>query len=122
VLAVLPTGSGKSVAFFGAAILHPHNLFIVVTPFVALTEDLDRRLAATPIRGGQWPSIQDPLSAQIVIVPAHMAGTEQFYNWAEANSNRLKRIFIDKAHHFFTQTVTDPVSESSIASHNYRNL
>lgn len=101
VLAVLPTGSGKSVAFFGAAILHPHNLFIVVTPFVALTEDLDRRLAATPIRGGQWPSIQDPLSAQIVIVPAHMAGTEQFYNWAEANSNCLKRIFIDKAHHIF---------------------
>ncbi|KAH0836304.1 hypothetical protein J3R83DRAFT_7851 [Lanmaoa asiatica] len=40
VLAVLPTGSGKSLAFFSAALLNPESLFITITPFVALMEDM----------------------------------------------------------------------------------
>ncbi|KAF8422586.1 hypothetical protein L210DRAFT_852295 [Boletus edulis BED1] len=102
VLAVMPTGSGKSLAFFAAPILNPCSLFIVVTPFVALTEDMDRRLAALPIVGGKWSSDINPFESQLVIVPAHQAATESFFQWAEANSSRLQRLFVDEAHHIFT--------------------
>lgn len=102
VLAIMPTGSGKSLAFFAAPLLNPQSLFVVVTPFVALTEDMDRRLASSPIAGGKWSSDLNPFVAQLVIVPAHEAATERFFQWAEANSSRLQRIFVDEAHHIFT--------------------
>ncbi|KAH0833799.1 hypothetical protein J3R83DRAFT_10949, partial [Lanmaoa asiatica] len=102
VLAVLPTGSGKSLAFFGAALLNPESLFIVITPFVALTEDMVRRLAASPITGGRWSGEINPMRDQVVIVPAHEAGSDFFLQWAEASVARLRRVFVDEAHHIFT--------------------
>ncbi|KAG1855080.1 hypothetical protein C8R48DRAFT_776481 [Suillus tomentosus] len=102
VVCVMPTGSRKSLAFFAAPILHPASLFIVVTPLVALTEDLSRRLASTTIPGGQYHHAKDVLTAQIVIVSAHQAGTDEFYQWANSMSYRLRRVFIDEAHHVFT--------------------
>ena len=79
VLAVMPTRSGKSLAFFAAPLLNPSSLFIVVTPFVALTEDMDRRLTACPgIRGGKWSCDTDPINDQLIIVPAHEARSDQF--------------------------------------------
>ncbi|KAF8418659.1 hypothetical protein L210DRAFT_3578829 [Boletus edulis BED1] len=102
VLAVLPTGSGKSLAFFGAALLNPEDLFIVVTPFVALMEDMVRRLAASPITGGRWCGSISPTRDQVVIVPAHEAGSDYFFKWSEASTTRLRRVFIDEAHHVFT--------------------
>jgi len=74
----------------------------VVTPFVALTEDMDCRLATCPgIRGEKWSCNTDPINDQLVIVPAHEAGMDQFFRWAEANSRQLQRVFIDEAHHVF---------------------
>ena len=102
VLAVMPTGSGKSLAFFAAPILFPDHLFIVITPLVALTEDLTRRLASMPIRGGSYNSVKDPLSAQLIIVSAHQAGTTSFLQWAKAFGRHIKRFFIDEAHHIYT--------------------
>ena len=101
VLAVMPTGSRKSLAFFGAPLLNPSRLFIVVTPFIALTEDMCRRLAAYPISGGKWSSDLSPFDAQLVIVPVHKAGTLRFFQWAQANSERIHRVFVDEAHHIF---------------------
>ena len=100
VLAVMPTSSGKSLGFFAAPLLDPYSMFIVVTPFVALTEDLCIRLSSYPICSGRWPdSTINPLEAQLIIVPAHEAGTSRFYQWAEANSKRIRRVFVDEAHH-----------------------
>ena len=101
VLAVMPTGSGKSLAFFAAPLLNPSSMFIVVTPFVTLTEDMCRRLAAYPITGGKWSSNTSPFDAQLVVVPAHEAGTSRFFQWAHANSERIRRVFLDEAHHIF---------------------
>ena len=87
VLAVMPTRSGKSLAFFAAPLFNLSSLFIVVTPFIALTEDMDCRLAACPgIHGGKWSCDTDPINDQLVIVPAHEAGSDRFFRWAEANS------------------------------------
>ncbi|KAG1720862.1 uncharacterized protein EDB91DRAFT_1088677 [Suillus paluster] len=102
VVCVMPTGSGKSLAFFAAPVLIPDSLFIVITPLVALTEDLARRLSSTTIPGGQYHHVKDVLSAQIILVSAHQAGTDEFYQWANSIGYRLKRVFIDEAHHIFT--------------------
>ncbi|KAG1875685.1 hypothetical protein F4604DRAFT_1924747 [Suillus subluteus] len=102
VLCVMPTGSGKSLAFFAAPLIHPHALFIVITPLMVLTEDMARWLATTRIEGGQYPHIQNVLMDQIVIVSAHQAGTDDFFHWAQSVKQRLMHVFIDKAHHVFT--------------------
>ena len=99
VLVVMPTGSGKSLAFFGAPCIFPDKMFIVITPLVALTEDMARRLAMTRIRGGKLTDIIDPFAAQLVLVSAHQAGGDNFYRWVISNRERIGRIFIDEAHH-----------------------
>jgi superfamily II DNA helicase RecQ len=102
VLVVMPTGSGKSLAFFAAPLLVPNKMFIVVTPLIALTNDMLRRLAATGIRGGKWTNSLDPFTTQLVIVSAHQAGTSEFFFWAKTNDQRIQRLFLDEAHHIYT--------------------
>jgi Helicase conserved C-terminal domain/Type III restriction enzyme, res subunit len=102
VLVVMPTGSGKSLTFFGAPLLYPNKMFVVITPLVALTEDMSRRLAGTRIRGGKWHEITDPFTAQLVLVSAHQAGTNDFYCWTNSHKDRIGRIFFDEAHHIYT--------------------
>ncbi|KAG1760540.1 P-loop containing nucleoside triphosphate hydrolase protein [Suillus occidentalis] len=102
VLCVMPTGSGKSLAFFVAPLIHPRALFIVITPLVALTEDMARRLATTPIARGQYHHNQDILTDQIVIVSMHQAGTDDFFHWANVVKPRLTCVFINEAHHVIT--------------------
>lgn len=105
VIGVLPTGAGKSVAFFGAPILLPSRLFIVISPLVALTADLRRRLQELSIIGGVFGSDDlDPSTAQLCLVSAHIAGTDRFDKWVRSKSvtERLCRIFIDEAHKILT--------------------
>ena len=79
-LAVMPTRSGKSLAFFGAPLLNPSSMFVVIIPFIALMDDMERRLAACPgIRGGKWFSDTDPINDQLIIIPAHEAGMEKVF-------------------------------------------
>ncbi|KAF5366490.1 hypothetical protein D9615_010644 [Tricholomella constricta] len=106
VLAILPTGSGKSLAFFGVAQLLPEKLFVVVAPLTALVEDLARRLASTTISGGIYPSV-DSANDRLILVAAHLAATEKFRCWANAIHDRLERIFIDEAHHIYTSDFRD---------------
>jgi superfamily II DNA helicase RecQ len=102
VLIVMPTGSGKSLAFFSAPLLMPDKMFLVVTPLVALTNDMSRRLASTQIEGGKWSTSLNPFTTQLVLVSAHQAGTTDFFLWAKNNTARIHRIFIDEAHHIIT--------------------
>ncbi|KAK7014747.1 hypothetical protein VNI00_019291 [Paramarasmius palmivorus] len=105
VFGVLETGGGKSLAFFGATVLYPKSLFIVVSPLVALTNDLSRRLLEHGIRGGVWgEQAIDIHSAQIVLVSAHVAGKEEFRQWVTLPGvrERLRRLFIDECHKIAT--------------------
>jgi superfamily II DNA helicase RecQ len=99
IFGVLPTGGGKSIAIFGPALIDPSCLIVAITPFIALTDDLDRRLSGTTIPGGKWRSLTDPHSARIVLVSAHEAGSDDFVPWLFAVKSRLRRIVIDEAHH-----------------------
>jgi superfamily II DNA helicase RecQ len=105
VFGILETGAGKSVSFFGAPFLLPKKCFIVVSPLVALTQDLAPRLLQFGIRGGVFGQHEiDSSTAQLVIVSAHKAGTDKFYDWAMTYPirSRLHRIFIDEAQKILT--------------------
>ncbi|KAJ4463469.1 P-loop containing nucleoside triphosphate hydrolase protein [Lentinula lateritia] len=107
IFGIIETGGGKSLAFFGAPFLYPHHLFVVVSPLVALTQDLRRRLLETGINGGVWrEDSYDEHSAQLILVSAHQAGTDEFLHWitCDAVRQRLKRIFIDEAHKIVTDS------------------
>ncbi len=105
VIGVLPTGGGKSLAFLAAPQLFPNDLFIVVSPLVALTNDLHRRLTETGNRGGVYGAPGFVFAdAQIVLVSAHHAATDAFHQMLSSNDGvrRCKRIFIDEAHKIAT--------------------
>lgn len=102
VLCVCPTGHGKTIGIFGAAILKPKCLFVVITPLVALTADLFRRLCSTRITGGVWPQLGDVPDPRVVIVSAHRAAEPEFISFCKNSSHRLARIFFDEAHHLYT--------------------
>ncbi|KAG2030602.1 hypothetical protein BDR03DRAFT_986972 [Suillus americanus] len=85
----ITTGMGNGILrglqdMFGHYISVNPAASIVITPLVALTEDMARQLATTRIEGGQDPHIQNVLTAQIVIVSAHQAGTDDFFHWAQS--------------------------------------
>ncbi|GAV98674.1 dna partial [Lentinula edodes] len=107
VFGIIETGGGKSLAFLGAPFLFPRHLFVVVSPLIALTQDLRRRLLETGINGGVWQEDSyDEHTAQLILVSAHKAGSDEFYNWltCDATRQRLKRIFIDEAHKVVTDS------------------
>ncbi|KAF5390736.1 hypothetical protein D9757_004567 [Collybiopsis confluens] len=105
VIGILPTGGGKSLAFFGAAKIYPSSLFLVISPLIALTHDHEAHRVNLSIKGGIWgdPTI-NPHNAQVVFVSAHLAITEDFINWTMSLpiQKRLRRVFIDEAHQILT--------------------
>ncbi|ESK91142.1 dna helicase, partial [Moniliophthora roreri MCA 2997] len=111
VFGIIETGGGKSAAFFAGPKLFPSSLFVVVCPLVALTNDLQRRLTEYEIAGGRWgdPNLNIH-HAQIILVSAHQAGTDEFYQWLScpAVKSKLKRIFIDEAHKIITDITYRP--------------
>ncbi len=101
ILAIMPTGSGKSLAFFSAPCLDPTGLYIVVTPLTALTEDMGRRLGQNHlIRGGIYPQFSEQ-NGQLVFVAAHLAGSDQFFSWLDPQESHLRWVFIDECHHIY---------------------
>ncbi|KAJ8085325.1 hypothetical protein PM082_004121 [Marasmius tenuissimus] len=105
VLGVIETGGGNSLAFFEATGLFPDRLFLVISPLNALTNDLERRLLQFGIQGGVYSSPDlDFHSAQLILVSAHIAGTQQFSDWIETSAvkDRLQRVFIDECHKVVT--------------------
>ncbi|KAK0493018.1 hypothetical protein EDD18DRAFT_1108610 [Armillaria luteobubalina] len=101
ILAIMPTGSGKSLSFFAAPCLDVDGLYIVVTPLTALTEDMGRRLGQNhAVRGGIYPKFSSQ-DGQLIFVAAHHAGTDQFLRWLGPQQSRLRRVFIDECHHIY---------------------
>ncbi|KAJ3902464.1 hypothetical protein F5879DRAFT_991007 [Lentinula edodes] len=106
IFSILPTGGGKSLQFFAAPVLMPSRLFVVILPLVSLMDDMERRLQTMPYKGGVWSpgTLINPMDIQLLLVPAHRAGTHEFYHYLKlpAIHERLERIFIDEVHHIRT--------------------
>ncbi|KAK0460308.1 hypothetical protein IW261DRAFT_1429163 [Armillaria novae-zelandiae] len=73
ILAIMPAGSGRSLAFFSVLHLDQEGLFIVVTPLTALAEHMGRRLGQNHVaHGGIYPQFSAQ-NGQLVFVAARRA-------------------------------------------------
>jgi hypothetical protein len=114
VLGVLPTGGGKSAAFFGPAFLESNGITVVIVPFNALLQDLIAEGKKMGVKVATWPDkISNPnLKSgvdyipldvnhhRVVLVSAHDAGGVNFPTWLRnlGAEDLLRRIVIDEVH------------------------
>lgn len=111
ILGILETGGGKSMAFFAAPKLCPGRLFVVISPILSRLEDLKLSLIEHKVIGGVWKEEGvDANTAEILLVSAEHAGTDEFISWITcyADNKRLMRIFVDKAHRILTDGSFSP--------------
>jgi superfamily II DNA helicase RecQ len=105
-LIVLPTGQGKSLAFYLCALYHRTKCTLVITPLESLRRDLFV-CGSAAIEIATWtPNLQfhDPHPPQLVLVSVEQAKEEAFRTWLEVNEPNISKIFIDEIHLVETQT------------------
>jgi hypothetical protein len=105
VLSVLPTDSGKTTMILVSALLDPHLTQVVVTPYVALADDLTQKCHSLHIDCLKW-TLGNRNRATIVVVVVDTATTEEFTTYLRDLDlqSKLGRIFMDEAHVYFTET------------------
>jgi superfamily II DNA helicase RecQ len=100
VVAVMPTGAGKSLLFMLPAWFAQGGTTVVVVPLVALRADLTRRCRELGISCREWDNRRPPDAAAVVLVTPESAvsgGFASFLNRLRA-MQRLDRIVIDECH------------------------
>ena len=104
-LVIMPTGSGKTLSMVLPSQLESKGITVVVVPFVALLQDLKRRIAHHKISYCEWTGKNSINSlslapARIVLAQAENAAKSDFVLWLQAlqTAGRLSRIILDEAH------------------------
>lgn len=100
VVAVMPTGSGKSMLFMLPALCSPGGITIVVVPLIALREDMQARCEKMGINCTQWNPRRPIFSSGIVLVTPEAVlgeGCQTYINQLKSVC-MLDYIFIDEAH------------------------
>ncbi|PON19994.1 hypothetical protein TGAM01_v211133 [Trichoderma gamsii] len=102
-VAILPTGGGKSLTFMVPAMLAGAGVTIVVAPYAELKRQLVTRCLDAGIDCKHWPQARDSWP-WVVIVSAEAATGDDFMQWAADLSvrGRLDRVVIDECHLTFT--------------------
>jgi superfamily II DNA helicase RecQ len=100
IVAVMPTGAGKSMLFMLPAWVEPGGVTIVVVPLKALRKDMVYRCEKLGIRCAVWTGRIQPDSASIVLVTPEKAASEEFGTFMSRirQTRRLDRIVIDECH------------------------
>jgi len=107
IIAVMPTGEGKSLLFQLPAYISPRGLTIVVVPLVALRYDMMVRCAAIGVTAREWEAERQVDDASIVFVtPETAAQNASFRSFAQRNRRRLDRIVIDECHVVLNESTT----------------
>lgn len=99
VVAILPTGAGKSLLFMLPCTLPDAGITILVVPLVSLRADLLRRLRELCIDHIEWlPG--ETRDSSLVLVTAEAASTKDFIKYARAliAQQKLDRVVIDECH------------------------
>lgn len=99
-LAIIPTGSGKSI-IFGAAPLAESGITVVVFPLRALMQDQVESHCAKGINMQAWtPGFESVLPCVVAVSVETVARNESFKAWLvkQQKSGSLNRIVIDEAH------------------------
>lgn len=100
IVAVMPTGAGKSMLFMLPAWAEQGGTTVVVVPLISLRGDMMRRCKELGISCAEWQSQQPPDAAAIVFVTPESAvgeGFATFINRLRA-TRQLDRIVIDECH------------------------
>ncbi|KAF9882952.1 hypothetical protein FE257_004863 [Aspergillus nanangensis] len=108
VVAVIPTGGGKSMLFMLPAWVEPGGTTVVVIPLLALRQDFQRRCQQLGISCVAWESRRPPDETSIVLVTPESAVTPDFHSFLNRLRliQRLDRIIIDE-YHIMLQEGTD---------------
>ena len=100
VVAVMPTGAGKSILFMLPAWVEPGGTTVVVVPLIALRGDMKRRCDEFGIECIEWERTQQPDGAAIILVTPESAVRGPFRTFLNRMRmmRRLDRIIIDECH------------------------
>ncbi|KAM0714674.1 hypothetical protein Q7P37_003053 [Cladosporium fusiforme] len=99
VVAILPTGAGKSLLFMLPCTLPDAGITVLVVPLVSLYGDMLRRLKEMSIDHLEWHP-GESREAALVLVSAEAASSKDFIKYARRliAEQKLDRIVIDECH------------------------
>lgn len=100
IVQITPTGGGKSLTFMLPAFCVPDGITIVITPLVALENDMDARCAKMGINAYVWTSRGVQRAASLVFVTPESAVTKGFRTFVERmhGQQKLDRVVVDECH------------------------
>ena len=100
IVAIMPTGAGKSLLFMLPAWMSRGGTTIVVVPLVALRADIQQRCQTLGISCVEWDSRRPVDGAAIVLVTPESAVSETFQTFINRKqwTKELDRIVIDECH------------------------
>jgi RecQ family ATP-dependent DNA helicase len=100
VVAVMPTGGGKSLLFMLPAWAEQGGTTVVVIPLIALRGDMMRRCKLLGISCAAWEGRRPPDAAAVVLVTPESAVGEEFATFLNRlrATRQLDRIVIDECH------------------------
>jgi superfamily II DNA helicase RecQ len=100
VVAVMPTGAGRSFLFMLPAWAEQGGTTVVVVPLIALRGDMVRRCRKLGISCAKWDSRCPPDAAAVVLVMPESAVGEEFATFLNRlrATRQLDRIVIDECH------------------------
>lgn len=100
IVQITPTGGGKSLTFMLPAFCTPEGVTVVITPLVALRNDMDGRCAKMGIDAYAWTSRGVQRAASLVFVTPESAVTKGFRAFVERmhGQQKLDRVIVDECH------------------------
>jgi superfamily II DNA helicase RecQ len=100
VVAVMPTGGGKSLLFMLLAWAEQGGTTVVVVPLIALRGDMKQRCIKLGISCVEWESRRPPDAAAVVLVTPESAVGEAFATFLNRlqATRQLDQIVIDECH------------------------
>jgi superfamily II DNA helicase RecQ len=108
VVAVMPTGGGKSLLFMLPAWAEQGGTTVVVIPLIALRGDMMQRCKSLGILCAAWEGRRPPDAAAVVLVTPESAVGEEFATFLNRlrATRQLDRIVIDECHIVLNQRYT----------------
>ncbi|KAF9487333.1 hypothetical protein BDN71DRAFT_1436931 [Pleurotus eryngii] len=101
IFGILPTGGGKSLMFYSPPMEEKDSITVVISPFMALSDEQFKTAVEMGISVNHWPSKHiDMLTTRLLIVSAHAAGTNKFISLIRVSVEQglIHRIIYNKAH------------------------
>jgi hypothetical protein len=106
ILAIIPTGGGKSLLFMLPAVVSQDGVTIVIVPMVALRQDMCERSNEKGIPCAEWDGKRPPYHTRIISATPESAATPAFGQFVEEKKRayQLERTVVDECHMILEST------------------